>query len=101
MNKTDQTETERMEGFNRTERPFPDQAILQELFEEQVSQRPLQAAVLCDHDKFWGVASLDFRQLNERANQIAHLLRSLGAGPNQVVGILAERSFAMIIGIFG
>jgi D-alanine--poly(phosphoribitol) ligase subunit 1 len=39
--------------------------------------------------------------LNEKANQLAHLLRSRGVGPGQIVGIMVERSFAMIVGIFG
>ncbi len=87
--------------FNRTERAFPDNITLQELIEAQVLRTPLQPAVLCDHDKFWGTPSLNYTQLNERSNQVAHLLRSRGVQPGQIVGIMVERSFAMIIGIFG
>jgi len=64
-------------------------------------QHPLQAAVFCDHDRFWGTAVLSYAHLNERANQVAHLLREKGVRSGQIVGIMVERSFAMVIGIFG
>ena len=71
------------------------------MIEARVQRHPLQPAVLCDHDKYWGTSTLNYAQLNERANQVAHLLRNQGVGPGQIVGIMVERSFAMIIGIFG
>src|SRR5262249_40940207 len=79
----------------------PDQVTLHELIEAQVQKRPSQIALICDHDKYWGTSTLNYQQLNERANQVAHLLRSQGVQPGQIVGIMVERSFAMIIGIFG
>ena len=94
-------ELERIAGFNRTNRDFPDQVTLHELIEARVQEHPLRLAVLCGHDKFWGTAALNYGQLNERANQVAHLLRERGVQPGQIVGIMVERSFAMIIGIFG
>ena len=42
---------------------------------------------------------LDYRELNERANKLAHRLRTLGVGPEQVVGVMLERSIEMIVGI--
>ena len=42
---------------------------------------------------------LDYRELNERANKLAHRLRTLGVGPEQVVGVMLERSTEMIVGI--
>jgi len=88
-------------AFNRTVRDFPDNKTLHEMIEAQVRQNPLQPAVICDHDKFWGQSSLNYFQLNELSNQVAHRLREQGVGPGQIVGIMVERSFAMIIGIFG
>ena len=88
-------------AFNRTVRDFPDNKTLHEMIEAQVRQNPLQPAVICDHDKFWGRSSLNYFELNERSNQVAHRLREQGVGPGQIVGIMVERSFAMIIGIFG
>jgi len=96
-----ENDLERIAGFNRTARAFPDNVTLHELIEAKVQAHPQRAAVLCDHDKFWGTAELSYLQLNERANQVAHLLRNKGVKPGQIVGIMTERSFAMIIGIFG
>jgi amino acid adenylation domain-containing protein len=92
---------ERIAQFNRTEAPFPDQAILQQLIEAQVTARPSDTAVICDHDTVFGAASLTYEQLNDRANQLAHRLRAEGVGPDDIVGLMVERSFAMIIGILG
>ena len=44
---------------------------------------------------------LTYEQLNERANQLAHHLRSLGVGPDTLVAIAVERSLEMIIGLLG
>ncbi|MEU0398710.1 amino acid adenylation domain-containing protein [Streptomyces sp. NPDC006197] len=45
--------------------------------------------------------SLTYREVNERANQLAHHLVSLGAGPGRLVGLAVERGFDMIIGTLG
>ncbi len=101
MAQTIETELDWIAAFNRTNREFPDHVTLRELIEARVQQHPLQPAVLCDHDRYWGTSRLNYAQLNERANQVAHLLRDQGVQPGQIVGIMVERSFAMIIGIFG
>jgi amino acid adenylation domain-containing protein len=44
---------------------------------------------------------LTYRELNTRANQLAHYLRKLGVGPEVLVGICVERSLEMIIGLLG
>jgi amino acid adenylation domain-containing protein len=96
-----ETDVDKIAAFNRTAREFPDQVTLHELIEAQVKKHPSQLALICDHDKYWGTATLSYEQLNERANQVAHLLRNQGVQPGQIIGIMVERSFAMIIGIFG
>lgn len=101
MTQTLEIDVDKIAAFNRTDREFPDQVTLQELIEAQTQKRPSQVALICDHDKYWGTSTLNYGQLNERANQVAHLLRSQGVQSGQIVGIMAERSFAMIIGIFG
>jgi len=101
MDQTLEMDIDRIAAFNCTDRDFPDQVTLLELIEARVQQHPLRPAVLCDHDPFWGTAVLSYAQLNERANQIAHLLQSNGVRSGQIVGIMVERSFAMIIGILG
>jgi len=57
--------------------------------------------VLCDHDSAWGTATFTYERLNEMANQLAHRLRDDGVRPGDIVAVLAERSFAMLIGIYG
>jgi amino acid adenylation domain-containing protein len=91
----------RIAQFNRTETPFPDSVTLQELIDAQVARRALAPAVICDHDKVLGAPSLTYAQLNDRANQLAHVLRAAGVRPGHVVALMVERSFAMITGILG
>jgi len=101
MNPSIDLDLEQIAGFNRTGRPFPDTVTLMELFEAQVARTPRQPALFCDHDKFWGRSMLTFAEFNERANQVGHYLRRQGVRPGHIVGIIVERSFAMLIGIFG
>jgi amino acid adenylation domain-containing protein len=66
-----------------------------ELIEAQVEKRPDAIAVMC------GGAHLTYRELNRRANKLAHVLRSLGVGPEVRVGIYLERSAELIVGLLG
>src|SRR2546426_5091315 len=91
----------RIAQFNRTETTFPDDVTLQELIEAQMDKHSFATAVICDHDKSVGVPSLTYAQLNDKVNQVAHLLRAEGVGPGHFVALMVERSFAMIIGILG
>ena len=91
----------RIVHFNRTETAFPDNVTLQELIEAQIETHASDTAVICDYDKSFGAPSLTYAQLNDKVNQLAHVLRTEGVGPGHVVALMVERSFAMIIGIFG
>ena len=65
------------------------------MFEEQVTLTPNNIAVVYeDHE-------LTYKQLNEKANQLAHYLRGMGVGPDTLVAIAVERSLEMIIGLLG
>ena len=44
---------------------------------------------------------LSYKELNRRANQIAHYLQTLGVGPEVVVGLCMERSLEMVVGLLG
>ncbi|MFP5261772.1 MAG: amino acid adenylation domain-containing protein [Blastocatellia bacterium] len=68
---------------------------LHELFEAQVGRTPGEAAVIFKHQQ------LTYGQLNSRANQLAHYLRSLGVGPDVPVGICMGRSVEMVVGVLG
>ena len=66
-----------------------------ELFEEQVERAPGAPAVV------FGREQLPYRELNRRANRLAHRLRGLGVGPEVVVGVCLERSPASIVALLG
>jgi len=96
-----QADLEKIAQFNRTEAAFPDKVAIQELIEAQIAKHSSRTAVICDHDTILGVPSLSYAQVNEKSNQVAHLLRAEGVQPGQVVALMVERSVAMIIGILG
>jgi len=91
----------RIAQFNCTKTQFPDHLTLSELIEPQIAAHASETAVICDHDQAFSEPSLTWAQLNERVNQLANTLRAEGVGPGQIVAIMVERSFAMIIGVFG
>jgi amino acid adenylation domain-containing protein len=65
------------------------------LIEKQVEITPDAIAVVM------GPESLTYRELNEKANQLAHHLRSLGVGPEFMVGLCLERSLDTVVSILG
>src|SRR5262249_20300720 len=71
------------------------QRCVHKLFEEQAARTP--EAVAAEY----GGQSCSYRELNERANQLAHHLREMGVGPEVLVGICVERSLEMMVGILG
>ena len=91
----------RIAQFNRTETSFPDDVTIQALIETQMTKHALRTAVICDHDSTLGGPSCSYAELNAKVNQLAHALRAEGVGPGQVVALMVERSFAMIIGVLG
>lgn len=81
--------------WNHAQTVFPHLRSLQEGFEEQAAARPDAVAVVYEG------AQLTYGVLNERANQLAAYLQSLGVGPEVCVGLGLERSLELIIGILG
>ncbi len=72
---------------------YPDEGFVHQLFEEQVEKTPDAVAVVFEGE------TLTYRELNARANRLAHRLRRRGAGPETLVGVSAERSFEMVVGL--
>ncbi len=82
-------------GFNDTKRSYSLGHSICSLFEEQVRLRPNQVAIICE-DK-----QLTYRELNSRANQLAHYLVKLGVGPEVPVGLCLDRSVELIVAMLG
>jgi amino acid adenylation domain-containing protein len=68
---------------------------LHHLFEIQVERDPNQIAVSFED------CQITYRELNQRANKLAHYLQSVGVTTNQLVGLCVERSIETIVGILG
>ena len=82
-------------GFNQTKAEYPRENAIHELFEAQVAKTPEHLAVV------FGDQQLTYEELNAKANQLARLLRNKGVKPDDIVGILAERSMELVIGALG
>jgi amino acid adenylation domain-containing protein len=67
---------------------------LAEPFEEQAERSPEAVALVGDE------GGMTYRQLNESANRLAHLLRDFGVGRGGFVGVCMERSFAMVVALY-
>ena len=79
--------------WNQTQVDYPQDHLIHQLFETQVAQNPDALAVV------FADQTLTYRELNQRANQLAHYLQSLGVQPETLVGICIERSVEMVIGL--
>ncbi|WP_250853671.1 non-ribosomal peptide synthetase [Streptomyces rhizosphaericus] len=79
--------------WNDTAVEFSDGLCVHELFEQQAVLSPNATAVS------FGTLNLTYRELNERANVLAHRLRDLGVGPDVLVGLCVERGLEMIVGL--
>ncbi|QBD78790.1 amino acid adenylation domain-containing protein [Ktedonosporobacter rubrisoli] len=81
--------------WNATQSPYPEHATLHQLIEEQVQRTPEAPAVI-----FEGTI-LSYRELNSRANRLAHTLQAMGIGPDTLVGVCMERSLEMVVALVG
>jgi aspartate racemase len=89
---------ERQQGLverNQTAQDYPRDRCVHQLFEEQVERTPDAVAVVFED------RSLTYRELNARANKLGHHLRSLGVGPDVLVGLCVERSLEMVVALLG
>ncbi|MEH2235674.1 amino acid adenylation domain-containing protein [Nostoc sp.] len=87
--------TQVLQEWNETQVVHHQDLCIHQMFEMQVERSPQAIAVVFENTQ------LTYRQLNQRANQLAHHLRSLGVGPEVLVGICLERSLEMIVGLLG
>lgn len=82
-------------AWNDTQTEYPKDLCIHRLFEAQVERTPDATAVVFENQQ------LTYRELNNRANQLAHHLQKLGVAPEVLVGICVERSLEMVIGLLG
>ncbi|MEM9272766.1 MAG: amino acid adenylation domain-containing protein [Cyanobacteria bacterium P01_F01_bin.143] len=81
--------------WNDTTVAYPKTLCFHQLFEAQVERTPEAVAVVFQDQK------LTYKELNQRANQLAHHLQKLGVTPEFKIGLCVERSLEMIIGVLG
>ncbi|HLP59309.1 MAG TPA: AMP-binding protein, partial [Candidatus Deferrimicrobium sp.] len=85
--------------LNETERAYPRDKTIQQLFAEQAERTADGIAVYGRGQT--GAMVITYHQLHEQSNRLAHLLLEKGVGPDTIVAIMMERSVEMIIGILG
>ena len=81
--------------WNDTRADYDVNASVHDRFAARVAELPDRQAVVFGDD------SVSYRELNERANRLARHLRSLGAGPDTLVGLYMNRSVDMVTGLLG
>ncbi len=82
-----------LEKWNDTRRDYPSDKYVHELFEAQAKQRPDAVALVFEHQQ------LTYRELNQKANQLAHYLHQRGVRAETLVAVCLERSLEMAIAI--
>jgi amino acid adenylation domain-containing protein len=81
--------------WNNTQTDYLQDKCIHQIFEQQAQLTPNAIAVE------FGEQKLTYRELNNRANQLAHYLQSLGVKPEVLVGICVERSLLMLVAMLG
>jgi natural product biosynthesis luciferase-like monooxygenase protein len=82
-------------NWNGTAKDYPRDGCVHHQFEQQVERTPDAPAIAFQNQV------MSYRELNNRANQVAHYLRGLGVRPEQKVGLYVERSIEMMVGLLG
>ncbi|MGJ5630491.1 amino acid adenylation domain-containing protein [Nostoc sp. CALU 1950] len=90
-----ETQQQLLIEWNQTQKEYTFNQGIHELFAAQVELTPDAVAIQQEGQQ------LTYRELSDRANQLAHYLQSLGVKPETLVGICIERSLEMIIGLLG
>jgi len=79
--------------WNATNAPYTDNQCIHQLFEAQVRRTPTAVALVYENQSF------TYRDVDHKANQLAHYLQRLGVGPEIAVGVYMERSLDMIVAL--
>jgi amino acid adenylation domain-containing protein len=81
--------------WNNTRRDFPERLCAHQLIEAQARKSADAVAVVYEKEH------LTYRELEQRAEQVAEELKARGVGPETLVGLYMERSLEMVIGLLG
>ncbi|MBE9224382.1 amino acid adenylation domain-containing protein [Phormidium sp. LEGE 05292] len=91
-----ENERQQLQNWNQTQTDYPQDKTLVDLFEQQVKKNPDNLALVFESQ------SLTYQQLNQKANQLAnYLIHNYQIQPDTLIGISAERSLEMIVGLLG
>ncbi|GFN29878.1 non-ribosomal peptide synthetase [Paenibacillus xylaniclasticus] len=82
-----------LSSFNATETDYSSHKPIQQLFEEQAALTPDATALVYDGEQ------VSYQELNRRANRLAHVLRSAGVKRDEIVGLMADASIEMLVGV--
>ncbi|MCP5050740.1 MAG: amino acid adenylation domain-containing protein, partial [bacterium] len=88
-------EKRRFLQWNQTHADYPDDKTITDLLEEQLNRTPDNIAVVFEDRQ------ISYRELNTKANRLAHYLKVSGAGVETLIGVFIERSIDMVIAVFG
>lgn len=81
--------------WNNTQKQYNYKKLLHQHFETQVTKTPKSTALIFNN------TSINYEELNKKANKLGHYLRAIGVKPNDIIGIYLERGLEMVIGILG
>jgi amino acid adenylation domain-containing protein len=90
-----ESEQQQLAAWNATRRDYCRDACIPQLVELQALATPDAIALVAKEQV------LSYYDLNRRANQLAHHLKTLGVGPDVLVGLYVERSLEMVVGLLG
>ncbi len=79
--------------FNDTYMKYDHSKTIVDYFEAQVEKTPDRVALVFENKE------LTYRELNEKVNSLSHYLRNNGVKNNDIIGVMFNRSFEMIISI--
>ncbi|MFQ4144471.1 condensation domain-containing protein [Chlorogloeopsis sp. ULAP02] len=92
---TDSEQQQILVEWNNTNAKYPQDQCFHQLFAAQVERSPNATALI------FAEKLLTYRELNAKANQLAHYLQALGVGAEIPVVVCVERSLEMIVGLLG
>lgn len=90
-----ESEQQQLATWNTTQENYPSDICVPQLVGMQAAAASDALALVV------GSQMLSYKELNQRANQLAHYLQAVGVGPNILVGLCVERSLDMVVGLLG